>query len=122
MSLRLLVISLAMVYAALACRHALAAPPANEDRAAVAVSGGAAPTKEGAPAGEAIACRTDADCPRLACGPCEAGSPITKEMVGGPDCAVNPCLDASAVCSAEHRCEIGPRTRKNPAVWKRPPG
>jgi len=102
MSLRRLVVLLA----ALACGHALAVPPANDV----------------APATEAVACRTDADCPHLACGPCTPGTPITNEMLGGPSCAVNPCLDASAVCSVKHRCEIGPRTRKNPAVWKRPPG
>ncbi|HEY6894475.1 MAG TPA: hypothetical protein VI258_09925 [Rhodanobacteraceae bacterium] len=65
-------------------------------------------------------CESDADCPHLACGPCEAGMPITREMLGGPECAVNPCLDASAICNARHACEIGPRTRKNPALWRKP--
>jgi hypothetical protein len=68
-----------------------------------------------------VACRTDAECPHLACGPCTAGAPITQSMLGGPECAVNPCLDASAICNEQHTCEIGPRTRKNPAVWKKPP-
>ena len=67
-----------------------------------------------------VACRTDAECPHLACGPCTAGTPITQSMINGPECTVNPCLDASAVCNAQHVCEIGPRTRKNPAVWKKP--
>jgi hypothetical protein len=67
-----------------------------------------------------VACSTDADCPHLACGPCTAGAPITQSMLGGPECAVNPCLEASAVCNDRHTCEIGPRTRKNPAVWRKP--
>jgi hypothetical protein len=67
-----------------------------------------------------VACKTNAECPHLACGPCTAGTPITSSMVDGPECAVNPCLDASAVCNAQHVCEIGPRTRKNPAIWKKP--
>src|ERR1700752_3028582 len=69
---------------------------------------------------EPVACRTDEECPHLACGPCTPGAPITQSMLGGPECAVNPCLDASAVCNDRHTCEIGPRTRKNPAVWKKP--
>jgi hypothetical protein len=68
---------------------------------------------------DGIVCRADADCPVMACGPCTPGSPITEAMRNGPSCAVNPCLDGSAVCSADHRCEIGPRTRKNPAVWNK---
>ena len=63
-------------------------------------------------------CQADKDCPVMACGPCTPGSPITHAMQFGPSCAVNPCLDASAVCNAQHHCEIGPGTRKNPAVWK----
>ena len=66
---------------------------------------------------EAVRCESDADCPRLACGPCDAGTPITRSMRVGPECVVNPCLDASAVCNAQHVCEIGPRTRRNPALW-----
>jgi hypothetical protein len=122
MGLRRHLLALVLFHAVSACGIAMAAPPASGDRAVVAVSRTAAPADDGAAAGEGIACQTDADCPHLACGPCEAGTPITRDMLGGPSCAVNPCLDASAVCSAQHRCEIGPRTRKNPAVWKRPPG
>jgi hypothetical protein len=92
----------------------LASVPAH---AAADASSAAAP---GEAANEApIACKTDAECPHLACGPCTAGMPITQSMINGPECAVNPCLDASAVCNAQHVCEIGPRTRKNPAVWKK---
>ncbi len=67
-----------------------------------------------------VHCNADAECPHLACGPCTAGAPITQSMLGGPECAVNPCLDASAVCNERHTCEIGPRTRKNPAIWRKP--
>jgi hypothetical protein len=122
MNLHRLVFSIAMAHAALACGNALASPPASDDRAVLAVSKDSAPANDSAPAKEGVACRTDADCPHLACGPCEPGTPITKEMLDGPSCAINPCLDASAVCSAEHRCEVGPGTHKNPRVWKRPPG
>lgn len=69
---------------------------------------------------EPVRCESDADCPHLACGPCEAGTPITPSMLGGPECAVNPCLDASSVCNDRHACEIGPRTRRNPKVWRKP--
>ena len=82
--------------------------------------GAAPPVAEGDRANEPVRCESDADCPHLACGPCEAGTPITNAMLGGPACAVNPCLDASAVCNAKHTCEIGPRTRKNPALWRKP--
>ncbi|HEY6985430.1 MAG TPA: hypothetical protein VH375_05070 [Rhodanobacteraceae bacterium] len=81
----------------------------------------AAQDAAGAPPDKALDCRTDKDCPVMACGPCTPGTPITKAMSAGPSCAVNPCLDASAVCNAQHHCEIGPGTRKNPAVWKKPP-
>ena len=74
----------------------------------------------GVPADDAIECRGDKDCPVMACGPCTPGTPITKAMFPAPSCAVNPCLDASTVCNAQHRCEIGAGTRKNPAVWKQP--
>ena len=115
MSVRRLFVSLVLVHAAFAYGVAFGAP-------ATAGSDKPAATSKDESAGEGVACRTDAECPHLACGPCTPGTPITKEMLGGPECAVNPCLDASAVCSAEHRCEIGPRTRKNPAVWRKPPG
>ena len=78
-----------------------------------------APSKEGPVASdEPLECRSDKDCPVMACGPCEPGSPITHAMYPGPSCAVNPCLGASAVCNGQHRCEVGPGTRRNPAVWK----
>jgi hypothetical protein len=80
----------------------------------------AAPPKPGpAASDEPLDCESDKDCPVMACGPCTPGSPITHAMHPGPSCAVNPCLDASAVCNAQHRCEIGPGTRRNPSVWNR---
>ncbi|MBI2895327.1 MAG: hypothetical protein HYY06_17360 [Deltaproteobacteria bacterium] len=54
---------------------------------------------------EPAACRTDADCPRLACGPCTSGTPVP----GGPQplCAVNPCPGAVAVCRPDTgRCVV----------------
>lgn len=88
---------------------------------AVGVEFAATDAKTSAGSGDApVACKSDADCPHLACGPCTAGAPITQSMLGGPECAVNPCLDAGAVCNERQTCEISPRTRKNPAVWKKP--
>jgi len=79
----------------------------------------ASPRDAGADPNAPVRCESDAECPHLACGPCDAGTPITHSMLGGPECAVNPCLDASAVCNDEHTCEIGPHTRRNPAVWRK---
>jgi hypothetical protein len=101
MGIRNLTLLLLAAYAATVCA-ADVAPPKNSPDAS----------------DEPLECRTDKDCPVMACGPCTPGSPITHAMYPGPSCAVNPCLDASAVCNAQHRCEIGPGTRKNPAVWK----
>jgi hypothetical protein len=89
--------------------------------AIVAIGASAAEkTSPNAPPDAAVDCRSDKDCPVMACGPCTPGTPITKAMFPAPECAVNPCLDASTVCNAQHHCEIGPGTRKNPAVWKQP--
>jgi hypothetical protein len=68
-------------------------------------------------AGAGISCKTDADCPVLACGPCTPGTVITKDMTQGPSCAVNPCLNAAATCNPQHVCVIHAQTAKNPAVW-----
>ena len=88
-----------------------------ESHAAAAAAPGAADRDA---ASEPVRCESDAECPHLACGPCEAGTPITRSMLGGPECVVNPCLDATSVCNDRHTCEIGPRTRKNPNVWRKP--
>lgn len=54
---------------------------------------------------EPIPCRTTAQCPRISCGPCDAGAVPTARTVGR-DCAVNPCSDAALVCNDEHLCEV----------------
>jgi len=103
MGIRHFALLLSVAYAATVCAVEVAAPP-----------------KQGPVASdEPLECRSDKDCPVMACGPCTPGSPITHAMFPGPSCAVNPCLDASAVCNAGHHCEVGPGTRKNPAVWDR---
>ena len=101
MGIRHVALSLLATYAASVCAVEVAAPTQGPD-------------VSDAP----LECRSDKDCPVMACGPCTPGSPITHAMYPGPSCAVNPCLDASAVCNAAHHCEIGPGTRRNPAVWK----
>jgi hypothetical protein len=68
-----------------------------------------------APSSEGIPCKSDADCPGLACGPCTPGTPIPAGP--RPSCFMNPCLHASSVCNAKHICVVGPHTEKDPAVW-----
>ena len=85
---------------------------------------GAEPRKEssGAPSGSAsnqlFPCKTDADCPPLACGPCTPGAVITREPTA-TNCAINPCLNARAVCSPTGQCVVNAEARKNPSVWCR---
>jgi hypothetical protein len=65
---------------------------------------------------DAIGCKSAADCPRLACGPCTPGTPITRDLLGGPSCFRNPCRNAESACEAG-RCVVGPKTEKDPAVF-----
>jgi hypothetical protein len=78
-------------------------------------------TASGAGAGVAIACKADAECPSLPCGPCTPGAVITREALTGPQCTVNPCRHAEGACSPQHVCVVGPRAEKEPAVWRTPP-
>jgi hypothetical protein len=110
MSLRHIAVLAFATYAALACVQARSSPPRD---AALADKGSES-------ANDAVSCKADRDCPALACGPCTPGTPITEDIAHGPECAVNPCLNAKAVCNAQHVCVVGPGTTKNPAVWKRP--
>src|SRR5256885_2121398 len=72
----------AVAFAIVAMLTCVAVHAASDVRAAAA---------PGEAANEApVACRTSAECPHLACGPCTAGTPITSSMVNGPECAVNP--------------------------------
>jgi hypothetical protein len=64
-----------------------------------------------------LACRSDADCPVLACGPCEPGTVITKDMLDGSECYRNPCTHTAAYCNADHLCAVHPKTEKDPQVW-----
>jgi hypothetical protein len=65
---------------------------------------------------EPIACKTDSDCPSLACGPCTPGEVIKKEREAR-ECYVNPCLDAHAVCGPKRVCVVNAEARKNPLVF-----
>ncbi len=67
--------------------------------------------------GSGLSCKTDADCPTLACGPCTPGTLITKKLLNGPSCARNPCKDAAASCNPKGRCVVHAKTKKDPAVW-----
>lgn len=61
------------------------------------------PAMPGAPG--FITCRTDTDCPRLACGPCAPGALIP----GGPqsECYRNPCPGAVGACEPQTgRCVV----------------
>lgn len=55
-----------------------------------------------------VACRADADCPVLPCGPCTAGTLITRERLIGVACAINPCRPPKAMCRADGYCVVGP--------------
>jgi hypothetical protein len=74
------------------------------------------PTPSARPRGP-VPCNADADCPHLACGPCTPGTPITYELLSGPECVVNPCNNPSATCNAQHICVVGAGTTKDPRVW-----
>lgn len=50
-----------------------------------------------------IACKVDADCPSLSCGPCNAGDKITQQITH-VNCFRNPCPGQVAVCSPERVC------------------
>jgi hypothetical protein len=53
----------------------------------------------------AIVCMRDQDCAALACGPCEAGTPI-KESMRARTCVTNPCKNAAAYCTPERVCAV----------------
>ena len=72
------------------------------------------------PEGTPLACRTDADCPTPACGPCTPGAALTRERVFGMACAVNPCLNPRSVCGPQGRCMVGSGVTPNPRVFGTP--
>jgi hypothetical protein len=57
-------------------------------------------------ADDPVACTTDADCPRLACGPCKADEVVTRHYTS-IECFRNPCPTAKARC-ADHVCKVAP--------------
>ena len=71
---------------------------------ALVVGLGAAPAK----ADDPVRCRSDAECPVLPCGPCTAGTLITRERLTGVACYVNPCRPPKAMCRADGLCVVGP--------------
>ncbi|MFO0616169.1 MAG: hypothetical protein U0414_26485 [Polyangiaceae bacterium] len=75
------------------------------DRVVAACEAGTCVARPAAPAPGAIACKSDADCPTLPCGPCVSGTPITRELAS-QECAVNPCKNAGATCDASRRCVV----------------
>lgn len=44
-----------------------------------------------------VTCASDADCPRLACGPCQSGDVVTRFFTS-INCMRNPCPGSTAVC------------------------
>ena len=56
-----------------------------------------AATPEAPDPGSPFACSRDADCPRLACGPCERGAVVSRYPTR-VSCYRNPCPGAVAVC------------------------
>jgi hypothetical protein len=69
------------------------------------------------PPSTTYSCKVDEDCPGLSCGPCTPGVLVTKDLVYGPQCAVNPCKDSRSTCGAQHLCVIGPKSANDPATW-----
>lgn len=67
-----------------------------------------------------IACKVDADCPVLACGPCTPGTVITRERMNGPDCARNPCKNAASSCT-DQVCVVHANTERDPGLDVAPP-
>jgi hypothetical protein len=49
------------------------------------------------PPADAVACKTDADCDRHACGPCNTGDVLTTHDVT-IKCFVNPCPKTTVSC------------------------
>ena len=101
---------------ALACSQG--GGPARQVDATRSPGGSPAPQPT-APAeeGRAYPCKSDSDCPSLACGPCTPGEVITDQAM--KECVANPCLDASAVCGPNGVCVVNAKARKNPEVWCR---
>jgi hypothetical protein len=65
---------------------------------------------------KSIRCQSDADCPGLACGPCDPGKIITSDMIEEKaECYVNPCRNPRSYCNPEHLCAIHPQT-----AWRGP--
>jgi hypothetical protein len=56
--------------------------------------------------GDPLRCNSDHDCV-LACGPCAPGAIVT-ETAAMAECVVNPCPNATALCSPKHVCVVGP--------------
>jgi len=44
-----------------------------------------------------VTCSSDADCPRIVCGPCSKGAVVTVDHAYR-ECVVNPCPKATAMC------------------------
>ena len=63
-------------------------------------------------------CKSDADCPVLACGPCDPGKVLTTDMEElRVDCKVDPCLHNDRYCNPQHLCAVSPKAEKRPTVW-----
>lgn len=71
------------------------------------------------PVSELTRCTSDRDCRPSACGPCMPGMPIPSIMLR-INCGQNPCLNASAVCSPEQFCVVGPDTRARLSPLRNP--
>jgi hypothetical protein len=85
-------------------------PSALGDASAAPAPPRTPPPPPAPPVSELTRCTTDRDCRPSACGPCLPGMPIPSIMLR-INCGQNPCLNASAVCSPEQFCVVGPDTR-----------
>jgi hypothetical protein len=59
---------------------------------------------------EPFACKSDADCPRRACGPCTPGEVVMRDSRFSLSCTVNPCTNSRSICGPKGLCIVHPDT------------
>ena len=57
-----------------------------------------------------IVCKSDADCPRRACGPCTPGEVLMNNRRMSLSCALNPCTNSRSICGPKGLCIVHPDT------------
>lgn len=96
---------------ALGCVHVTCDSKSADDAKSHGGTKPAAAGKSSGPPGtrEPVPCESDADCPRLACGPCTPGRELTQWDIH-IDCKMNPCDNGDSVCGPANVCVVSPGT------------